>query len=868
MRVVTLSRKACSEGSATSNALRWATGAIDVDGCRIAGVPPSVPQPDFRHVGGRATHLDAHRRSGQMSNASGRWPANTVLVHEAGCRPDGTTMVPGYVINRHVGGAHPFGDAVGVAYESERLPDERVVKWVCQDGCAVMALDRQSGDRPSTLTGRADPRGPHPHPATATRKRGVVYGDSQGDVALNDPGTRVYADGGGASRFFRQTRRADMKDGIPQELWDYLVTMISPPPSCEPVLIAESDLASVDFAALADKSVHGIVTVGDPSPWMKEIDRVLRPGAHLLLISDEADPTGSTGACAVEDFGYEIRDAIAVLDTPGEFNYVAKASTTERNAGVSEREKTIHSERLFPRADEDVGALRDDLAENVEAALLDAMVEDGLLADDVPDEMRDRFDARTVERKRVVRSDHPCLHPDDLVMTSRGYRPISSMESGDFVYCADGQFHPVEHVSRHRYNSPLLYRISVIGTNYTTTASDNHPFLIWRPLRRGTCIVGGEVLWLEAREIRRGDYTMNPLMADDAMGGLLHDSTPTYDQEFWFLFGLYLAEGVIQVTGHGSNGYPSYTLGAHETDLLERIHAFFHHVNVGVYEKETGDAYQVIPFDPDAGSVFSKLGGRRADRKALNPVLWALPIDMRKAIFEGYMAGDGGDVRSHRQAKTVSRDLASQIYLLADTLGYRTNLHRYEGTPGRIGEREFKSVQPEHQLHFYSGHRDHSSSRPVYIEHAGKRHVLRYVKSVVGIEYEGDVVNLSVVGSPTFLTAVGMSHNTVKPVAIMEALLADVPDGSVVCDPFMGSGTTGIACIKESKRRGPGHDLNFIGIEQDKEYTQIADQRVHHWNKESLANRAAVESEAPPLENEAKVEGGLFDHLDVLGGDG
>jgi DNA modification methylase len=346
-----------------------------------------------------------------MSSASGRWPANTVLVHETGCRPDGTTMVPGYVINRHVGGAHPFGDAAGVAYESERLPDERVVKWVCQDGCAVMALDRQSGDRPSTLTGRADPRGPHPHPATATRKRGVVYGDPQGDVALNDPGTRVYADGGGASRFFKQTRRADMKDGIPQELWDYLVTMISPPPSCEPVIIAEADLASVDFAALADKSVHGIVTVGDPSPWMKEIDRVLRPGAHLLLISDEDDPTGTTGACAVEDFGYEIRDAIAVLDTPGEFHYVAKASTTERNAGVVPREKVIRSERLFPREDESVEDLREELSENVDKDILERMVEDGLAVDDVPDEMRERFDTRTVEKKRIVQSDHPTVKP-------------------------------------------------------------------------------------------------------------------------------------------------------------------------------------------------------------------------------------------------------------------------------------------------------------------------------------------------------------------------------------------------------------------------------------------------------------------------
>lgn len=63
------------------------------------------------------------------------------------------------------------------------------------------------------------------------------------------------------------------------------------------------------------------------------------------------------------------------------------------------------------------------------------------------------------------------------------------------------------------------------------------------------------------------------------------------------------------------------------------------------------------------------------------------------------------------------------------------------------------------------------------------------------------------------------NHPTVKPIALMEYLIKMVtPKGGVVLDPFMGSGTTGVAC-KRLKR-------NFIGIELDPEYIEIAQSRI------------------------------------------
>ena len=65
----------------------------------------------------------------------------------------------------------------------------------------------------------------------------------------------------------------------------------------------------------------------------------------------------------------------------------------------------------------------------------------------------------------------------------------------------------------------------------------------------------------------------------------------------------------------------------------------------------------------------------------------------------------------------------------------------------------------------------------------------------------------------------GNTHATVKPTAVMEYLCRLItPPGGIVLDPFMGSGSTGKACINEG--------FGFIGIERESEYFDIATARL------------------------------------------
>ena len=82
MELWTLCRKPLSEKNVAENCLKWGVGGINIDACRVDGVPPSVPQPLIRPKGIDSGHaLGAGTgRNGEMSKAPGRFPAN--LIHD------------------------------------------------------------------------------------------------------------------------------------------------------------------------------------------------------------------------------------------------------------------------------------------------------------------------------------------------------------------------------------------------------------------------------------------------------------------------------------------------------------------------------------------------------------------------------------------------------------------------------------------------------------------------------------------------------------------------------------------------------------------------------------------------------------------
>jgi site-specific DNA-methyltransferase (adenine-specific) len=68
-------------------------------------------------------------------------------------------------------------------------------------------------------------------------------------------------------------------------------------------------------------------------------------------------------------------------------------------------------------------------------------------------------------------------------------------------------------------------------------------------------------------------------------------------------------------------------------------------------------------------------------------------------------------------------------------------------------------------------------------------------------------------------------HPTVKPIKLMQYLVKMItPPNGIVLDPFCGSGTTGVACKLDG--------FQFVGMEQDPEYSKIAEGRINNYKEE------------------------------------
>jgi DNA modification methylase len=189
-------------GTVAANVLAHGTGALNIDGTRIAGswAPKSAEtgldslmvHDGAKGSGGRADIMFREKPE-RESHDAGRWPANVVLSHTPLCECVGTTRVRTGVA------VEPEGEkraAVYGKFESlgrrEGYADEdgmeEVEAWRCAPGCPVAELDRVSGLPKSGVLKAGTIKAPEAVDIYGARASYPVQGDHGGDE-------------GGASRF-------------------------------------------------------------------------------------------------------------------------------------------------------------------------------------------------------------------------------------------------------------------------------------------------------------------------------------------------------------------------------------------------------------------------------------------------------------------------------------------------------------------------------------------------------------------------------------------------------------------------------------------------------------------------------------------
>jgi site-specific DNA-methyltransferase (adenine-specific) len=86
-------------------------------------------------------------------------------------------------------------------------------------------------------------------------------------------------------------------------------------------------------------------------------------------------------------------------------------------------------------------------------------------------------------------------------------------------------------------------------------------------------------------------------------------------------------------------------------------------------------------------------------------------------------------------------------------------------------------------------------------------------------------------------------HIAQKPEPVMDWVLSVLKKGATVLDPFMGSGTTGVACVRTGRK--------FIGIEREPRYFEIAKRRI----SDELNRFPLLEAQPQPVQ-QTLLEGG------------
>ena len=200
---IVLARKPLDKANVAANVREYGTGALNIDGCRIAfsgETDEAESKEKNRHAdfGSRARQnnvlgdMSQHTRADDGKyDAPGRWPANVVLCHTDECEMIGMRTIKGDE-RGEPGGQRPGGFFDIGSEPGDGKPNGRVYGaadvpvWECVEACPVRLLDEQNGEHPGCKI-----------PSGATGES--IYRPDQGEYQRQGP---IYPDTGGPSRFF------------------------------------------------------------------------------------------------------------------------------------------------------------------------------------------------------------------------------------------------------------------------------------------------------------------------------------------------------------------------------------------------------------------------------------------------------------------------------------------------------------------------------------------------------------------------------------------------------------------------------------------------------------------------------------------
>jgi site-specific DNA-methyltransferase (adenine-specific) len=291
---IVLARKPLEKGlTIAENVLKWGTGAINIDGCRVSLNDKENYENNCNRTNVKSHWGNSNSFSVVEANSQGRFPANIILTHHEDCECIGTKNSKGMFgdgTSDNIGGG--FTDANG---------EETVEDWNCVDDCPIKILDEQSGESKSQKSERGN----------------IIDNNVFGKFKPQENTLRGHSDKGGASRFFyvakaSKSERNKGLDGFDEKTSGSL-NFRNPSSSGR-----SEDAPSVENMGGISKPKTNFHPTVKPIKLMQYLVRLITPPNGIVL--DPFCGSGTTGvACKLEGFQF------VGLEQDAEYSKIAQA---------------------------------------------------------------------------------------------------------------------------------------------------------------------------------------------------------------------------------------------------------------------------------------------------------------------------------------------------------------------------------------------------------------------------------------------------------------------------------------------------------------------------------------------------------------
>jgi hypothetical protein len=425
--------------------------------------------------------------------------------------------------------------------------------------------------------------------------------------------------------------------------------------------------------------------------------------------------------------------------------------------------------------------------------------------------LRDPLDASNETINGPSGAVYLCYHPDTQILTLRGEEtpsdiaaswteldtrrfritPISSMKPGDHVLSHEGRWKRVE-VVMHRPYSGKLIRLKRRGCGEAALTPD-HKIMVLRTPQRSTRhpsrsidkTLGGNLDWMEARDVQIGDYVAIPVPRVQGKGlvkaGLSyspkrkHAKGPMpkalklpFNTNTMRLLGYYLAEGSTK------QGAACIAHHAKEMELVEEIDLISQSLGLNTSHHSEGNSGVVQINSAPLASILKKSFGSPAPSKSIPYWLLNLPTHKIKEFLLAYWKGDGFEATAKQGYyyggfTTSSKDLAWAIHVALAAQKIPSGVHCQDNSAGF--KRQDGSEQLLYTVHLGGQAYDDFRSlvgakvlprkRKAMSNGMFRRGDYLFYKIIDKSEedYTGEVWNLQIEGDKSFTTTLSASRN-------------------------------------------------------------------------------------------------------------